>query len=119
MDKCYGAIGGQQQRGQRPADNRRAAEHDRFHARQIGMNAAQQDHAACGGAGHQTGLPVPQPPDIDRVKAVDILGRIDRTDHRVPIGSGGQGQLHEDAVNPLVGVQPCNQLQDRRWPAIS
>ncbi len=48
----------------------------------------------------------PQAPDIDRVKPVDILLRVDRQDDPMHVDLRRQRQLHEDAVDPFVGVEP-------------
>ena len=48
---------------------------------------------------------------VDRVKAVDVLGRIDRGDHPAGIDLGGERQLDQDPVDPLVGVELGDELQ--------
>ena len=72
----------------------------------------------CGVHGTSAGLAAPQPPDIERVKAVDVLRRIERGDHRLRIDAARQRQLDEDAVDPVVGIEPVDQLEDRRGVGI-
>ena len=70
----------EQQLHQRPADQVRAADHDRIHALERGMHALGQDDAAERRAGRQRGKAAGQPPGIVRMQPVDILGGIDGVD---------------------------------------
>ena len=57
-----------------------------------------------------------QPADIDRMKAVDVLGDVDRLDHARGIDLRRQRQLHQDAVHGGIAVEridPCQQLLPR------
>jgi hypothetical protein len=47
---------------------------------------------------------------VDGVEAIHILGGIDGCEDFRGIGSGGQRQLHEDAVHLGIGVQVAHQL---------
>ena len=49
--------------------------------------------------------------DILRMKAVNILARIDGVDDALRIDMLGQRQLHQDAVDPVVGIEPGDQRQ--------
>src|SRR5438094_3705957 len=51
-------------------------------------------------------------PDIDRVKTVNVLRRIERRDDPARIDALRQWQLDEDAVDPLIDVQFRDQLED-------
>jgi hypothetical protein len=42
---------------------------------------------------------------IDRVKAVDILGRVDGIEHCIAVDMVGQGKLDQDAINRIVMVE--------------
>ena len=61
--------------------------------------------------GTSAGAAAPQPADIERVEAVDVLGRIDRVDHALRIDLLRQRQLHQDAVDRVVGVELRDQRQ--------
>ena len=66
------------------------------------------------GTGKSSGAPEfdrAQPADIQRMEAVDILGRIDGQQHLRGVDVLGQRQLHQDAVHGLVGVEPGDQRQ--------
>ncbi len=45
------------------------------------------------------------------MEAVDILRRIDRHQHFLGINLGGQGQLHQDAVDLIAAVQIVDQVE--------
>ena len=53
-------------------------------------------------------------PDIHRVEAVDILRRIERHHHLPRVDTMRQRQLDEDAVDPVVAIEPGDQLKDCR-----
>ena len=59
-------------------------------------------------------MSAPQPADIDRVETVDILCRVNRRDHPLRLDRLGERQLHQDAVDPLIGIEPADQIEDRR-----
>jgi hypothetical protein len=44
--------------------------------------------------------------DIQRMKAVHVLVRVDRLDRRLRGDPRRQGKLHQDAVHRRIGVQP-------------
>ena len=55
-----------------------------------------------------------QQADVVRMKAVDVLRRIDGVEHtlfRIRTHAVGQRRLHQDAVDPLVGIQPADQRE--------
>ena len=101
-----GAVLAEQQLRHRLADDVRAADHHRFEAGKVaepGPSAASGSPAACRG-------PAPSSPTASRpafvdVEAVDVLGRVDRGDHRALVDLRRQRQLDEDAVDPLVRVE--------------
>ena len=47
------------------------------------------------------------------METVDILARIDRHEHLVCFDMRGKRQLHQDAVNRLIGVEPADHFQQR------
>ena len=108
MDDRDGAVRRHQQGGDRPPDDIGAAEHDRLGTRQVGMHAAQQMQAPLRRAGYQRRKPAPQPPDIQRMKPVHILVRVDGCDDRAGIDRRRQGQLDQYPVHPVVAVQPVD-----------
>ena len=64
-------------------------------------------------AGHERRALLHQPADVARMKAVDVLGRVDGVEHSL-LGlrahRRGQRRLHEDGVDALVRVE----ARDRR-----
>jgi hypothetical protein len=48
--------------------------------------------------------------DVDEVETIDILGWVEGPDDPVTIYVTGKGQLHEDTVNGIVGIEPLNQV---------
>ena len=70
-----GRVGGQQQRGDRLADEVRAADHDGLGALERDVVAAQQLHHAARRARPQAGAALGQQPGRDRREPVDVLGR--------------------------------------------
>ena len=61
-----------------------------------------------GRARHQSVEPGWQAAGIDRVEAVDILGRIDRGDDFLASICGGKRELDEDAIDRGIGVEPLD-----------
>ncbi len=96
------------------ADDVGASDHDGALAGEIARHFANQDQAAERRAGHGGVLTERQPASIDRVKAVDILGRIDGGQHRRAIHAGRQRQLHEDAVHVVARIQLFDQRNQLR-----
>ncbi len=105
------AFAFEQKQGDRLADDVRLADDHRFQAAKIVDDRLQQAHAAERRARHETARARRQPPDIDRVKAVDILQRIDRIEHGAGVDGTGQGQLHQYAVDGGIVVQLLDQVQ--------
>ena len=81
-----GRVRGEQQPRDRLADEVRAADDDRLGALELdpaGARAAPSPRPAC--TGRRPGVPVGEQPGVDRGEAVDVLGRVDRADHRVRV----------------------------------
>ena len=87
---------------QRLSDKIRSAQDDRLGAREIGMHRAQQGQAALRRARHQTRKARPQPPDIERVKAVDVFGGVDGGNDAAGIEVPRQRQLNEYPIDPVI-----------------
>ena len=64
-----------------------------------------QSHRAERRAGHERGQAGGEPPDIHRMKSIDILARIDGVEHGAGIDLLGQRKLHQDAMHILVGIE--------------
>src|SRR6516165_8051132 len=77
------------------------------------MHRAQHEKAALRCARHKTGKATPQPADIDRVKAVHVLRRVDRGDNAVRIDLPRQRKLNQHPVDAVVDVQLLD-LGDKR-----
>ena len=89
----------QQQLRHRLADDVGAADHHRFQAGERRMHGLGQQHAAERRARHQRRQAAGEPPDIERMEAVDVLGRIDGGDDLLRVDLLRQRQLHQDAVH--------------------
>ena len=83
VDRRDSAIRRKEKRRHRLSDEVRAAEDDRLGAGEIVVHRAQQDQTTLRGTGYKTREAGPQPPDIDRVKAVDVLGGVDGSNDAV------------------------------------
>ena len=77
MDDRDGAVGGDEERRHRSADNPRAAEHDRLGALQRHLAGTQKQQDPLRRARNKPGLAAPQAPDIDRMKTIDVFRRVD------------------------------------------
>ena len=88
------------------------------------MHGLGQPHAAERRARRQRRQARRQAPGIDRMKAVDVLGRIDGGDHLLRVDLRRQRELHQDAVHGRIGVEPADQREQlglgrgRRQPMI-
>src|SRR5467141_1611516 len=69
------------------------------------MHRAQQGYAALWRARRQTGKARPQPSDIERVKAVDVLGGVDGIDDAAGIYVPWQRQLNEYPIDPVIAIE--------------
>ena len=70
-----------------------------------GSRGLDQLQAPPRGAGAEAGLVLDEPAQADGVDPVDVLGRIDPGNDFLGVVALGQGQLDEDAVDAVVGVQ--------------
>jgi len=95
----------EQELGDRLADEVRTADDDRLETGEVAELVLEQHQAAEGGAGHQARLSNRQPAGVDRVKAVHVLGRVDRGDHRLRVDLGRKRELDEDAVDARIFVE--------------
>ena len=77
-------------------------------AAQVESGMRNQRHHTQRRAGHHPRRADHQCPGIERMKAIDILVRVDRIDDRAGINVFGQRQLHQDAVDRGIGVQRGN-----------
>ena len=75
------------------------------------MGLADKQHGAGGGAGNQPAIEVSghQLAGIDDVQPVDVLLGPDRLDHRIGIKIAGQRQLHQNAMDFSIFVEPGHQ----------
>ena len=105
----------------RLADDVRAADDNRLHARegqaQPLAGLVDEDHRARRRAGDQraAGVPDREQADIDGMKAVDVLVRRDRLQDPRRIDVLGQRQLHENAVHGGIGVERLDEREQLRF----
>ena len=78
------------------------------------------DHGARRGTGDErpAHLADRQEADIDRMKAVDVLPRIDGFENARGVHAVGQRQLHKDAADRLVGVEGCDQREQLGFASV-
>jgi hypothetical protein len=91
MGDGHGGIGREQKRRHGTAHDAGPPQHHGTGARQGHVRMGQQPHHRARRARRQHRLPVGQPPDVQRVEAVHIAGRVDRPDHRARIDLRWQG----------------------------
>ena len=119
-----GGVRCEQQLSHRLAHEDRAPEHDRSGAAQLDLRLLEQAHdarRACTGTSASS-RPCMSRPGVGGGEAVHVLRRVDQADELVLVQVVGQRELEEDAVHPLVRVQPADQLRQlvrltRRRPA--
>ena len=109
MGDGHGGIFCQQELGHRLADDIGAADHHRLEARQRRMHRLRQHDAAKRRAWRQRRQAGGKPAGIDRMKAIDVLPRIDGIQHLLGIDLLRQRQLHQDAMHRRVGVELLHQ----------
>jgi len=106
MAEGDGAVGGEQERRHRLADDVAAADDHRPAARELDFRAPEQLHHPGRGGGDETArLAAPEAPDVDRVEAVHVLLRSDALQHPAGVEVGGQRQLDEEAVDLRIAVE--------------
>ena len=99
----------------RLADDVRAAEHDRLCAGKIRCTvrgSIRGSLAACTARGR--GSPAHKPADIDRVKPIDVLFRVDRRHHPMNVDLRRQRQLHQNAVDRARRALSLRDFRDER-----
>ena len=114
MGDGHGAAVVEQKLGHRFANDIAAPDHDGIHPRQGAVVVAQHHQTAKRRAGHHGFLPRAQQTDVRDMKPVDILGRINRADHKVFVQMIGQGELYKDTVDRIILVQRVDQRQKLR-----
>ena len=62
-------------------------------------------------ARYQRVEPGRDPADVERMKTVDVLARLERFDHPRRIDLRRQRQLDEDSVDPLVGIELADEIE--------
>jgi hypothetical protein len=101
----------------RLADDVGAADHHRLEARKVAEPVLQEHQAAERRAGDEAALADREPAGVDDVEAVDVLGRVDRVDHRLVVEALGERELDEDSVDPVVAVQLLDEVEQLAWVA--
>ena len=74
------------------------------------MHGLGQAHASHRSARNKRGKAAGKTPDIERMEPIHILGWIDGRDDFVRIDLLWQRQLHQDAVDLLVGIELGDQI---------
>ena len=103
----------QQHRG-RAADDLAAADHDGVLARRVDVVGGQELHAARRRRGDVERRAEIEVPRVHGVKAVDVLAGASRVRHARLVHVRGERQLHEDAVDLVVGVELFDEREHLR-----
>src|SRR3569623_432285 len=101
----------EQQLDQRTTDQIRAAEHDSIHALKRRMHGLRQNDAAERCARRQRRQPAREPPRIAGMQPIHVLRRLDRVDDGVGVQPLRQRQLHQNAVDARIAVEPVDHRQ--------
>ena len=75
------------------------------------MHGLGQHDAAERRAGRERRQAGREPADVHRMKAVDVLGGIDRVQDLLAVDLPRQRKLHQDAVHGRIGVELSDQRQ--------
>ena len=104
-----GAARRQQFQGHGPTDDIGLTDDEGVEALQVAARALQQGHHPLGRAGAQQGHAQGQPTDVVGMEAIHVLGRQDALDDLLLVDVVRQGQLDQDAVDRLPGIEVVNQ----------
>ena len=107
----HGGVALEQQERHRLADQVAAPDHDGAGALELDAGGVEQAHDAERRARAQAGVPRDQAGLVQRVQAVDVLGRIDGVEDRRGIDVRRQRQLDENAVGIAARVELLHQLE--------
>ena len=111
MRDGHGRVLGEQKLHQRLADDVGAADHHRIEPAQRRMHRLGELDAADRRTRRQRRQARRQPTGIERMKAIDVLGRIDGGDDARRIDLRRQRQLHQDAVHGGIGVELADKTE--------
>ena len=98
--------------GEGSADDEAATDHHYVLAVRVVAYGDQHSMDACGGAGHESGLAGQEPAYVQGVKALDVFQRVDGVDDVEHVDAGRDGELDEDAVEPVVVVEAFDEVQE-------
>ena len=87
------------------SDNVAAAQNDGVCAFDLDFVAAENFHASRGGARNEARAPADEFSQADGVKAIDVLGGIDRFKNALGVHLRWKRELHKNAVNVIVAVE--------------
>ena len=91
------------------SNNITSADHNTLLAGNLNTGAFQKLDDPCRGTGHKSRLTDTESPNALRMKTIDILRRIDCTDHRILIDMHRQWKLYQNPVYILSLIQLCDQ----------
>ena len=87
-------------------------------ARRVDAVGLQQLHHAQRRARHKARLAVHQPSGVHRMEAIHVLVRVDQPQHARLVQMPRQRQLHQDAVDRRVRIEPLHRLLERLLRAV-
>ena len=103
---------GHEEEGQRFTHNETASDHDHIGSAGFDPGLAEETDTPTRSAGHKAGRILHHElADIDRMKAIHILARIDEIDDLMFIDLGWRGRLHENSVDGLFRIEITHHLE--------
>ena len=111
MGYGHGGVAVEQHLGHGEADDVAAPDHDGAFALDLHSGLVEHPDHALGRAGIHAVSLLPERGDVGRVEAVDVLLVRDGLDHAVFVDMFRHGELHEHAVDRVVGVEPGDHVE--------
>ena len=110
---------GKEEHRHRLADDLAPPDHDRLVALQLDPVLLEHHHHARGRRRHEERLAEVETARVEDVEAVDVLGRVDRAQHRRLVHVRGERKLDEDPVDTVVRVELVDEIEDRLTRRVS
>ncbi len=85
------------------SDNIRPTDHDYFFPGNIDVIVLQEGHNPFRGTAPESVMPEEHIADLGLREAVDVFSRVDALRHGIPIDMIGQGSLHDNPMDILIG----------------
>ena len=107
-DRCVGRL---KHQGHRLAHKNAASHHNSAFAGGINALTAQHGHHAGRGAAARAWFTLQEASKVECVQTIGVLIGIDRSQQRGFIKTRRQGQLQQNSIHPLIGIERLDGLQ--------